>query len=84
MNAYGNHMLEGKAQELVEKLYLAAKRNKTRRFHVLYDKVYRIDFLESAWKTVKRNRGSQELTVRAFPISSNPVKVPCLKNSREN
>jgi len=58
MNAYANNMLEERAQELVEKLYLAAKRSKTRRFHVLYDKVYRMDFLRSAWKSVKRNRGS--------------------------
>ena len=58
MNAYANNMLEGRAQELVEKLYLAAKRSKTRRFHALYDKVYRMDFLEGAWRSVKRNRGS--------------------------
>ena len=58
MNAYANNMLEERAQELVEKLYLAAKRSKTRRFHILFDKVYRMDFLESAWKSVKRNRGS--------------------------
>jgi group II intron reverse transcriptase/maturase len=58
MNAYANTMLEERAQELVEKLYLAAKRNMTRRFHALYDKIYRMDFLGSAWKSVKRNRGS--------------------------
>jgi len=58
MNAYANNMLEERAQELVEKLYLAAKRSKTRRFHALYDKVYRMDFLGSAWKSVKQNRGS--------------------------
>jgi len=58
MNAYANNMLEGRAQELVEKLYFAAKRSKTRRFHALYDKVCRMDFLESAWRSVKRNRGS--------------------------
>ena len=58
MNAYANNMLEDRAQELVEKLYLAAKSSKTRRFHALYDKVFRKDFLRSAWNTVKRNRGS--------------------------
>jgi group II intron reverse transcriptase/maturase len=47
-----------KAQELCEKLYLAAKKSKTRRFHALYDKVYRMDILSSAWKQVKANRGS--------------------------
>jgi len=58
MNAYTNNMLEDRAQELAEKLYLAAKRSKTRRFHALYDKVLRKDFLGGAWKSVKRNRGS--------------------------
>ncbi|MGM0686523.1 MAG: heterodisulfide reductase-related iron-sulfur binding cluster, partial [Promethearchaeati archaeon] len=30
----------------------------TRRFHALYDKVYRMDFLEDAWEQTKRNKGS--------------------------
>jgi RNA-directed DNA polymerase len=47
-----------KAQELYEKLYLAAKKSKTRRFHVLYDKVYRMDILNRAWKQVKANGGT--------------------------
>jgi group II intron reverse transcriptase/maturase len=44
-------------RELPEKLYLAAKKSKTRRFHALYDKVYRMDILQGAWKQVKANRG---------------------------
>jgi group II intron reverse transcriptase/maturase len=46
-----------RAQQLRDKLYLAAKKSKTRRFHQLYDKVYRMDILEEAWVTVKRNKG---------------------------
>ena len=57
MNAKANN-IEDKAQQLCEKLYLAAKISPTRRFHALYDKVYRMDFLENAWEQVKRNRGS--------------------------
>lgn len=57
MNAKANNIIE-KAQELQEKLYLAAKKSKTRRFHALYDKVYHKDFLEMAWQQVKRNKGS--------------------------
>ena len=34
-------------------LYRAAKRKGTRRFHALYDKVYRKDILERAWTEVK-------------------------------
>jgi RNA-directed DNA polymerase len=57
MNANANNT-ENKAQELCEKLYLAAKKSKTRRFHILFDKVYRTDFLTLAWKQVKANKGS--------------------------
>ncbi len=39
-------------------LYLAAKANAKRRFHALYDKVYRSDVLWEAWRRVKANRGS--------------------------
>jgi len=47
-----------KTRELRERLYLAAKTSKTRRFHALYDKIYRQDFLMDAWSQVKRNKGS--------------------------
>ncbi|MDQ0191646.1 group II intron reverse transcriptase/maturase [Alicyclobacillus cycloheptanicus] len=47
-----------KARELQRTLYLAAKANAKRRFHSLYDKVYRSDVLWEAWRRVKANRGS--------------------------
>ena len=56
MNAKANNT--NKAQELCEKLYLAAKKSKTRRFHALYDKVYRTDILTDAWNSVKANKGA--------------------------
>lgn len=47
-----------KAQELQDKLYLTAKENPKRRFHALYDKIYREDILLEAWRRVKGNKGS--------------------------
>jgi RNA-directed DNA polymerase len=47
-----------KVLQLQNKLYLAAKKCSTRRFHALYDKVYRKDVLLEAWKRVKANQGS--------------------------
>jgi RNA-directed DNA polymerase len=47
-----------KAQELHKTLYSAAKENPKRRFHALYDKVYRPDILWEAWRRVKANGGS--------------------------
>jgi len=58
MNAYkADYRLNEKAQQLCEKLYLAAKKSKTRRFHQLYDKVYRMDILQDSWNIVKQNKG---------------------------
>jgi RNA-directed DNA polymerase len=39
-------------------LYRAAKADPTRRFHALFDKVYRSDVLDRAWEQVRRNRGA--------------------------
>lgn len=55
-NSHQGYYLE-KVQELQEKLYLAAKKSTTRRFHALYDKIHRRDFLEIAWGQVRRNKG---------------------------
>ena len=49
---------QDKVRELQRALYRAAKRSATRRFHALYDKVYRLDILERAWGRVKANRGA--------------------------
>lgn len=47
-----------KVRELQRKLYMAAKRSPGRRFHALYDRIFRGDVLEEAWRRVKSNRGA--------------------------
>jgi RNA-directed DNA polymerase len=47
-----------KTRELWTTLYLCAKKAPKRRFHALYDKMYRPDILAEAWRRVKRNGGS--------------------------
>lgn len=47
-----------KVRQLQNRLYLTAKKSSKRRFHALYDKVYRQDVLTEAWKRVRANKGS--------------------------
>lgn len=47
-----------KVRQLQERLGAAAKRKPGRRFHALYDRIYRSDILWEAWRRVRRNRGS--------------------------
>src|SRR5665811_1941551 len=48
---------QDKVRELQRTLYRAAKADPGRRFHALYDKIYRRDVLERAWELVRANRG---------------------------
>jgi RNA-directed DNA polymerase len=47
-----------KARELQRGLYVAAKRQPDRRFHAVYDRIWRSDVLLEAWKRVKSNKGA--------------------------
>jgi RNA-directed DNA polymerase len=47
-----------KVRQLQRALWAAAKQSKGRRFHALYDRVYRGDVLWEAWERVRTNRGA--------------------------
>lgn len=48
----------GDVRELQRKLWVAAKRSPGRRFHALFDRVFRSDVLLEAWRRVQRNKGA--------------------------
>ena len=45
-------------RRLQNRLWAAAKQSSERRFHVLYDRIYRGDVLWMAWERVRANRGA--------------------------
>lgn len=47
-----------KVRQLRRRLFLTAKRSRTRRFHALFDRICRGDVLAEAWERVKVNRGA--------------------------
>jgi group II intron reverse transcriptase/maturase len=47
-----------KVRQLQRKLFTAAKQSPGRRFHALYDRIYRGDVLREAWERVRSNRGA--------------------------
>ena len=47
-----------KVRELQRKLFIAAKRSRSRRFHALMDRIWRGDVLLEAWRRVRANHGA--------------------------
>ena len=47
-----------KVRRLQNRLWAAAKQSQGRRFHALYDRIYRSDVLWEAWERVRANRGA--------------------------
>ena len=48
----------GKVRQLQRQLWAAAKQSPERRFHALYDRIFRADVLAEAWRRVRANRGA--------------------------
>ena len=55
-----------KIRELQRKLYRKAKQEKEYRFYLLYDKIYRVDILNHAYRLVKANKGAPGIDGETF------------------
>lgn len=68
LNNGQQHSIE-KSRQLQRNLYLAAKKDKQRRFHALYDRIFRLDILWRAWKEVRENKGSAGIDGITFEMT---------------
>ena len=57
-NSPGGQLPVDKVRRLQNRLWAAAKQSSGRRFHALYDRIYRSDVLWEAWCRVRENRGA--------------------------
>ena len=57
-----------KVRQLQRRLWSTAKRQPKRRFHALYDRIYRRDVLWEAWRRVKRNRGAAGIDALSLAV----------------
>jgi group II intron reverse transcriptase/maturase len=57
-NDPGGERPRDKVRELQRRLWSVAKRAPGRRFHAMYDHIWRSDVLQEAWNRVRRNQGA--------------------------
>jgi len=57
-NSPDGHTPVDNVRQLQNRLWAAAKQSPGRRFHALYDRIYRPDVLWEAWRRVRANRGA--------------------------
>ena len=78
----GKHLPPVKVRRLQNRLWAAAKQSSGRRFHALYDRIYRSDVLWEAWERVRANRGAAGVdgvtlaVVEAYAIAPQDLRVP--------
>src|SRR3954452_3568471 len=82
MVARPNHPIEN-VRKLQRRLYIAAKRNRERRFHALYDRIWRSDVLLEAWKRVRSHKGAAGIDGETLTMIEQQGVVPFLRELQD-
>jgi len=82
MVARPNHPID-KVRELQRSLFMAAKRNRERRFHALYDRIWRSDVLWEAWKRVRSNKGAAGIDGETLSLIEQQGVEPFLRELQD-
>lgn len=77
-----NHPI-GKVRQLQHKLYLSAKKSKTRRFHAVYERIYDWEVLKESWKRVRQNHGAQGIDGQSIEQVETQGVEPFLRSIQE-
>jgi len=72
-----------KVRELQRSLFKAAKRQGERRFHALYDRIWRSDVLLEAWQRVRRNQGAAGIDGETLAMIEQQGVEPFLKELQD-
>jgi group II intron reverse transcriptase/maturase len=75
MSAQRAIKVQNKVSDLQSKLSHAAKQSLDRKFGCLYDKLYRKDILEEAWKRVRSNKGAPGVDQEDFECIEEEIGV---------
>src|SRR5438045_808581 len=78
MVARPNHPID-KVRELQRSLFMAAKRNRERRFHALYDRIWRSDVLLEACQRVRSNKGAAGIDGETLSLIEQQGVAPFLR-----
>jgi RNA-directed DNA polymerase len=82
MVARPNHPID-KVRELQRSLFKAAKCHRERRFHALYDRIWRSDVLLEAWKRVRSNRGAAGIDGETLAMIEQQGVAPFLRELQD-
>jgi group II intron reverse transcriptase/maturase len=72
-----------KVRELQRSLFRAAKCNRERRFHALYDRIWRSDVLLEAWERVRSNKGAAGIDGETLSMIEQQGVWPFLRELRD-